>query len=70
MSEFNKIIVDLVMKLFDATPDTYREIKHTLLVKMQDDPVIVEFLHEIFKFIEDRRPLLIEMEGDVCNAAN
>ena len=70
MSEFNKIVADLVMKLLDTTPDVYQEIKYALLVRMQDEPIIVRFLYEVFEFVENRRPLLIEMKGDVCNAAN
>lgn len=70
MSEFNKIVADFVMELLDTTPDVYQEIKYTLPVRMQDEPIIVRFLYEVFEFVENRRPLLIEMKGDVYNAAN
>lgn len=31
---------------------------------------VVDFLHEAFDYVESRRPLLIGVKGDVCNAAN
>ena len=72
MSDFEKVVYEFIQTMQDLDLDTYEYIKLTLLsyetVRLGSEAV--NFLHAVLDYIEARRPLLIGVKGDVCNAAN
>lgn len=66
--EFNRIVRETVDNLLYTGTDHYMEIKLTLLSYQTDDVMIHDYLQELFKYADVRRPLLIKMkEGtEVC----
>lgn len=71
-SEIEDVVVDFIKTMQDLDFDTYEYIKITLLSyeTVRFGSEVVDFLHKAFDYVESRRPLLIGVKGDVCNAAN
>lgn len=61
--ELNELTVDLVNELLSAGEDTFLEMKLVMMVCMTRNEFADRYLHELFSFVEKRRPLLICCNG-------
>ncbi|WP_333792047.1 hypothetical protein [Muricomes intestini] len=59
------IIAEFVEELITAAPEEYLEIKLILNAGNAGKPVIARYLDVAFTYIENHRPLLIEMKGGI-----
>lgn len=54
-------IIDTIQVLCEMGTDTYMECKYTLLVVSRQHPAVNDFMKELFRLADQRRPLIICM---------
>ena len=54
-------IIDTIQVLCEMGTDTYMECKYTLLAVSRQRPAVNDFMKELFRLADQRRPLLICM---------
>ena len=63
MSKKDEIIVEFVQELSKTTPETYEEIKATLLAINTGKKALLNLLHKTFAFVEERQPKMLEQKS-------
>ncbi len=57
-----KEVIEMTQTLLEMSEDTYLKCKYTLMLVSTEDLKLQNFINKLFRFVDKRRPLLIEMK--------